>query len=527
MPQKSSPNIVLIVLDTHRLDRLNTYGYHRNTSPNIEAFARQATVFENGVSTAQWTIPSHASMFTGEYPATHQTLQAHHTLDSRFITLTQLLKMKGYKTTGFCNNPLVGVLDNGLKRGFDTFYNYSGVVPSVPRSSSHIPEPLNRIWEWYTQQLRKLSYPIQNAFAHSDLLFRLSLHPKIVPLWTTLANFKGNTVNSLRDARTFLADAYRANSTKPHFTFINLMETHFPYSPPETFIDRFAPYFKEEREARDFIRRYNAEIFRWLAPAEKPFKEIEAAILNDMYDAEVSYQDHLLGDLLEFLTQKEVADNTLTIIVGDHGEGLGEHNSIGHAFVAYQELIHVPLIIKFPDQAAVEQRPTEAVSTRRIFHTILDLANIQIFETQHRPTIDVKSLNLLRTVQGKDPEQELVFTEAYAPNTFLSMMERHVPHLIEPFHCRCNRRAVFQGQKKLVRIDGVQDELFDLAADPLELHDLSDHQPDLAAKLSGKLDAFMSQALARRPDTWQANRTLNLEEDENLLKQLRALGYIE
>jgi len=527
MINKKTPNVVLIVLDTHRYDRVSSYGYERKTTPNLDDFGRQATLFENGISPAQWTIPAHASMFTGEYPTTHQTIQAHYRLDSRFDVLATLLAANGYQTIGFCNNPLVGVLNNGLKRGFETFYNYGGAFPSVPRSSNQLPRPLNVLWEWYTQQFRKLSYPIQNAFAHSDFLFQLSLNPLFVPLWTKFANFKGNTAKSLRDAREYLAHVSKDKTAKPQFIFVNLMEPHLPYTPPDPFIDKFAPYFKEDRQVRDFMRNYNYQAFRWFLPIEDRFKEMEATVLNDMYDAEVYYQDHLLGEVLEFLVRDEAADNTLTIIVGDHGEGLGEHNFVGHSFVAYQELLHVPLLAKFPEQLAAGKRATATVSTRRIFHTVLDAANIQLFETEQRPASDVKQLSLARTVQGKDPEQEMVFGEAYAPNTFLSMMETHVPQLIETFHCKLNRRAVYQAQHKLARIDGVQDELFDLAADPGEENDLIDRQPDLAAKLSSKLDAFMVKALARRPENWRASQTLNLEEDEQLRNQLRALGYLE
>ena len=527
MSNTNAPNIVFIVLDTHRFDRISAYGYHRDTTPNLDDFGRHATVFENGISTAQWTIPSHAAMFTGEYPTTHQTLQAHHRLDSRIKTIATHLSEHGYKTIGFCNNPLVGILDNGLRQGFQTFYNYGGAVPSVPKSSSKLPKPINAIWEWYTQQLRKLSYPIQNAFAQSDFLFQLSMNPMLVPLWSKFANFKGDTARSLRDTVDFLRDVQRNHRDQPHFTFVNLMEPHLPYSPPDTFVDKYAPYFKEEREVRDFMRKYNSQAFRWLLPLEERWKKMESAVLNDMYDAEVAYQDHLLAPLLEFLTREDVAENTLTIIVGDHGEGLGEHSFMGHSFVAYQELVHVPLMIKFPAETGAGQRVTEAVSTRRLFHTALDCAGIQVHETETQPATDVQQLNLLRTVQGNDPEHELVFAEAYAPNTFLSMMETHTPQLIDSFYCRLNRRAVVQKSKKLVRIDGVQDELFDLATDPQETHDLSAENASIARKLAGKLDAFMTQAIARRPDTWQTHHSLNLEEDENLMNQLRGLGYIE
>lgn len=515
------PHIVLIVLDTHRRDRLSLYGYHHRTTPNIDAFARQATVFDKAISPAQWTIPSHASMFTGEYPTTHQTLQAHATLDGRFDTLAKLLAVNGYQTTGFCNNPLLGILSNGLKRGFNKFYNYCGVIPSVPDDSMGIPRPFNKLWEWYTQQLRKASYPIQNAFAHSDFLFQLSMHPRFVSFWSNVGNFKGHTANSIRDMHRFLQK--QRDATRPQFVFLNLMETHLPFALPDTFIDKFAPYFKEDRKAREFMRRYNTETFRWLLPLEESMAPLNFKVLSDMYDAEVNYQDHLLQPLLEYLSK---AENTLTFIVADHGEGIGEHDFVGHSFVAYQEVIHVPLIIKFPEGMAAGQRLDDTVSTRRIFHTALAAAGVQVFETNQRPAVDVKELSLARTVEGPDPEQGLVFVEAYPPNTFLSMMKKHTPDLIDLFHCRQNRWAVFQNRHKLVRVEGRQDELFDLSADPLETQNIIDRQPARAARLTTELKDFVSQAIARQPDSWQ-RRSLDLEEDENVVRQLRALGYIE
>lgn len=522
MVDRKRPHIVLIVLDTHRRDRLTTYGYHRKTTPNLGSFAQNAAIFENAISPAQWTIPAHASMFTGEYPTTHQTLQAHAMLDSRFDTVAKLLSASGYQTTGFCNNPLVGVLNNGLKRGFQTFYNYCGAVPSVPKSSNHLPKPFNRLWEWYTQQLRKASYPIQNAFAHSDFLFQASLHPRFVSLWSRLANFKGNTANSIGDVTALLKEAGR--DSKPHFVFLNLMETHLPFSPPDTFIDKFAPYFKESREARDFLRRYNVETFRWLLPIEEPLDELESAVLNDLYDVEVNYQDYLLSQLLEVLDQ---ADDTLTIIVADHGEGIGEHSFLGHSFVAYQELVHVPLIIKFPDGMGAGQHIDETVSTRRLFHTMLNAANLEVFETEYRPATDVKQLSLARTVEGQDPEEESVFVEAYPPTTFLSMMEKRTPQLIQPFHCTLNRWALYQDEYKLVKVENVQEELFHLRVDPGETKNLINQKPDVAAKLSAKFKPFIQQAIERQPDSWQAGQVVELKNNEQIMKQLQALGYIE
>ncbi|MBN1934294.1 MAG: sulfatase-like hydrolase/transferase, partial [Anaerolineae bacterium] len=200
-------NIVLIVLDTHRLDRIGCYGYNRGTTPSLDAFARETILFERAVAPAQWTIPSHASMFSGEPPTTHMTIQSSDALDPRFKTLADRLRERGYRTTAFCNNPLVGVLNNGFKRGFDMFYNYSGAIPSVPaRSARRAITPLFKLWERYTQLMRRVSYPVQNLFASSTQIFMAALNPLWVPIWTRLARWKGNTPRSIHDATRFIRE---------------------------------------------------------------------------------------------------------------------------------------------------------------------------------------------------------------------------------------------------------------------------------------------------------------------------------
>ena len=128
----SRPDILLLVLDTQRVDRLSAYDYEFDTSPNLDALAADATLFRHGVSPAQWTIPSHASMFTGQYPAVHRTQQSYSKVPQGLPTLAELLQEDGYHTAAFCNNPLVGVVDNGLRRGFFSFLNYSGLLTNRP-----------------------------------------------------------------------------------------------------------------------------------------------------------------------------------------------------------------------------------------------------------------------------------------------------------------------------------------------------------------------------------------------------------
>ena len=114
----SRPDIVFIVLDTLRADRLSCYGHPAETTPHLDAFAASGVLFERAISPAQWTIPAHGSLFTGEFPATHGTTQIYDKHSVEHPTLAEHLTRFGYRTVGFCNNPLLGIIENDLDRRF-------------------------------------------------------------------------------------------------------------------------------------------------------------------------------------------------------------------------------------------------------------------------------------------------------------------------------------------------------------------------------------------------------------------------
>jgi arylsulfatase A-like enzyme len=520
------PNIVFIVLDTHRLDRLGCYGYPRGVSPNLDAFAQTATIFDSAISPAQWTIPVHASLFSGEPASIHMTVQSGDILDARFQTLAERLRASGYRTIGFCNNPLVGVINNGLRRGFETFYNYGGAIPSVPpRAARRVFAPFNKLWASYTQLLRRIAYPIQNAFANSSQIFQAALRPFWVPLWTRVANFKGDTARSIRDVAEFVGQQMEVGDTRPYFLFFNLMQTHLPFRPPESFVRTFAPRCLEDREARGFMRTFNKHAVRWVTPMEVPLSDLESQTLSDMYDAEVAYQDHLLAELFAVLNEPEHLANTMVILVSDHGEMLGEHQLMGHAFGVYQELIHVPLIIRFSGQTE-GWRVTDPVSTTRLFHTVLEIAGVEEYQTFYSPAVDVRSQSLVREASNAGRSQRAVFSEAYAPEYALGIVESRAPNVIERSHCRSTHWAVYDGCYKLIRVEKVHDQLFALDVDPSEMFSLEPGAEDgWRRRLMAHLARFNEKVGARRPENWTRQKT-NLD-SEVVRQRLRDLGYLE
>lgn len=521
------PNVIFIVLDTHRWDRLGCYGYTRDTSPHLDAFAEGAILFENAIAPAQWTIPSHASMFTGEPPSVHLTLQANDVLPSPFTTLAERLRAIGYRTTGFCNNPLVGVLDNGLRRGFDAFYNYGGAVPLVrSRRSTPLMKPLRRFGEFFSHILRRMTSPIQKAFANSASLFRGALDPFWVRIWTRIANFKGNTSRSVRDVLHFVEDHFsRQRDGSPHFLFLNLMETHAPYSVPRRYVRRFAPLSRGNKEARRFLRGFNGRALDWFTPLERPLSHIEAEALSQMYDAEVAYQDHLLADLLALLDRQERRQDTMVVFVADHGEMLGEHQFMGHGFGVHQELIRVPLLIRLPGQGE-GNRVAAPVSAQRLFHTVLDVAGAEDVQTACGETTPIEEESLARVAEIDADDASVVFSEAYPPEFALKAMETRKPAVIERMHCRATYRAAIEGAYKLVDIEGIGGELFSLVTDPGEENALAAGVcAERTKRLGARLEAFLRDAGARRPQL-EGRGTANAD-DAALRRRLRHLGYME
>ena len=490
------PNVVLLVLDTQRADRLSCYGYPLPTSPNLDKFAAEATLFTHAIAPAQWTIPSHASMFTGLYPSRHGLLQMDGLLPAAIPTLAERLQQVGYYTAGFSNNIMVGVIENGLERGFDHLINYAGAQYKKQQNQS---EKKGRL---HSQIFKLLSWIEQSSTAK-----KIAMSPLFLPIANTLfwrsVNVKGDTSQSLADAAQLLIERPGISKDQPVFVFINLMGTHRPYDPPKWAIER---YTKNQMN----IGQFNAAIRDLGDVLERPLSPTIKETIDHIYNAEILAQDQDLGIFLEQIRTINLMDNTLFIIVADHGEHLGEKQLLGHDYGAFADTIHVPLIIWDPTGVLVPgtqyDRP---VSIRRIFHTILAFAN-----------------------KGKLPESELalaitpennsdmpVFAEAWPRQQKLSRLEKA---RVEKRGFHQEHMAVHDGSHKLIAIPQKALGLYHLARDPQEKQDLQDSLPDQVEKQYKQLLAFMEhpKAIVSLNPSWDVNAPL-------LRRHLHELGYME
>ena len=541
-------DIVLIVLDTQRADRLSCYGYPKATSPHLDAFAQDATRFTAAIAPAQWTIPSHASMFTGLYPSSHGVLQSYSVLPDTLPTLAERLQEGGYFTAGFCNNPLVGIINNGLRRGFYSFLNYSGWLTERPNQAGMHPGLLGRYRQFFKRTLASGLRWFQDAFARSEWLLALSLTPLMVPLWQTALSFKGNTARSLRDLSDLLQHRQGVTANQGVFAFVNLMGAHMPYHPPRRFIERFAPQVLEDSSAQVYLRQFNSDVYGWLAPLAGQLDESQKQIIDGMYDAEVAHQDELLGQFFEQLRLSDRWDKTLIVICSDHGEHLGEKQFMGHSLTVYNELVQVPLIIRDPRNVFPQNQVEDSiVSTRCLFHSILNAANLATAEEQ--------TLALENSLQQgtKIP----VFSEAVPPQNVVNLLKKRQPELIEKRACDRSRRAVWMGRHKLilatdpspdsshsspgshgsspspstvtptaeVALDFANAELYDVWSDPQETCNLRDILPENVEVLQDCLQSFGEQQ-SESYSHHNTDKAIGFDDPE-VQERLRDLGYLE
>ncbi len=523
----SRPDILFLVLDTQRADRLSCYGYDKPTSPNLDALAADATRFAHAMSSAQWTVPSHTSMFTGTYPSIHRTQHANSVVPPTLPTLAERLRAGGYYTAAFCNNPLVGVVNNGLRRGFLSFLNYAGWLTSRPNQAGVQQGWIGRYRQWFKRRLAAVVNFMQDSFARSDALLAFAFTPIMIPLWQTALSFKGNTAKSLDDAARLLIERdteQDKTAGRPVFAFVNLMGTHTPYQPRQRYLARFAPNVLYDRAAQRYLRRFNADPFGWMAPVSPEKAAAHRDLHDGLYDAEVANQDEYLGQFFDKLRASGRLDNMLVIIVADHGEHLGEKGQMGHSFLLYRELTHVPLIIREPagKQAHAKLKHgtvvDEVVSTRRLFHTVLDAVGLA--DENEQP------FSLLQNIA--EPNGDDVFAEAVPPSNVLAIMRQNQPQSVVDYRYDLTRRAVWHASHKLILredddVTNVGRKLYDYVADPAEQHNLNDECVAEANELRERVLAFKrSRDAVAAPEKRSSEQS-----DPQVQRRLKALGYLE
>jgi arylsulfatase A-like enzyme len=451
-PKATLPNIILIVMDTVRADHLSIYGYERDTTPNLGALAKEATLYRRAISSSDVTLSTHASLFTGMYPRRHG---AHmkppeypygRPLSGDFETLAEVLSKEGYSTLAVISNYLYLSAQFGFVQGFQ-YYDFRQPTRFLKRGPAFYLRAA--IFEIFKKLSPRVAFDKQykNAEEINAHVFRVLDKSMATP--------------------------------RPFFLFINYMDAHIPYIPPPPF-DGLYP-----GKMRSFTTEREYALIKDVMKLKRKITDEEYRHLVSQYDGGIAYLDSQIMKLMERLKSLDLYDKSLIIVTSDHGEAFGEKNLIDHGHSVYQNQIHVPLIIKYPGMVQGKV-VNELVSSVDIMPTILTMLGVKVPD-------GVQGQSLLSSAGD---QKRIVLAESYP---YALLLQRH-----SRFHRI--QRAILSGSMKLIKSTNGEVELYNLAEDPNEETNLYGKNAE-SRELEGLLDRWLRET-GEAPNPKVDKRTL-------------------
>ncbi|WP_227352928.1 sulfatase [Haladaptatus salinisoli] len=494
----SAQNVVFVVMDTVRKDHLSVYGYDRPTTPGLERFAEDATVFEQAVAPAPWTLPVHASLFTGMYPSEHGASQENPYLEGA-TTLAQTLSAAGYGTACYSSNAWITPYTH-LTDGFDDQDNFFEVMPG-----DFLSGPMAKAW--------KVMNDNEKLRAVADKL--VSLGNVAHEYLASGEGADSKTPQVIDSTIEFIDDA-----DGPYFTFINLMDAHLPYHPPKKYREQFAPGV-DSTEVCQNSKEYNC--------GARDIDEDEWEDIRGLYDAEIRHIDDQLDRLFSWLKANDEWDDTMVVVCADHGELHGEHDLYGHEFCIYDPVINVPLLVKHPDlDPGVSDQQVELVD---LYHTVLDHAGVS-GSNSTRPLDEARSLlgadyrSFAEDVPGGG---ECAFVEYYRPVVELKQLEEKAKRanitLDEDSRFYSRMRAARRPDAKYIRNERIEDEFYHLDEDPGERRNARGEGSDEEVELEAALSAFEETVGGEWNEVGDEDVLGDMSDDAK--DRLQDLGYID
>ena len=475
MHRQELPPIILLLLDSAGANRFSLYGHYRPTTPNLERMAAETAVYRHCFANAPWTIPSHVSLLTGLYPHEHGSNITFDGMPQSLVSLPEILQEQGYHTIGISNNMIISHR-TGFDRGFDKFYETNSLFQDedflLARSRYLLQKrQFNLTGEWnklkfiskYAWENKYFYYPIKKVL--NRLYFKY------------LGSIKNSTsFISKRTMWIFNKSIKRIKDIKaPFFFFINLMETHKPYSAPYPYNRMFQKVDPRQRE-----RLSHKKIDDVVFEEDPDLRRERAEFWGLCQDQEVAYIDGLIGRLREFLVQQQLWARVMLIITSDHGEALGEHGLFGHNFSVYNELMHIPLIIKYPKDYRITGDFHQLAQLHDLFATLCQVAD------SPRP-VPFSSKSLL------DDPRDFALTALLNNSQGLSFLERRFKEF-KIYPCMLPGNGLISADLwKLIRWEDGTRELYDLNRDFYESSNLiqEPEHASRAASLNAKLDELL------------------------------------
>ncbi len=431
------------MLDAVAAGHLSLNGYERATSTTLVELAERGIRFDSARAASSWTLPSHATMFTGRW--LHELSAGWLTpLDRTRPTLAEYLGDRGYATAGFVANTYYCATDSGLARGFAHYRDF--IFPEL--TALKMAVLVNRALEGYQAVV----------YFTEDWLESAGLLPYVQRLWQAVdTDRKGASVVN-RELLDWLS--HRAQPERPFFAFLNYYDAHYPYQLPPGRLHRFGV------EPSNNYQR--VLIQHWWELDKTTLSPEGVQFAADAYDDCVADLDEQLGKLVDELGRRGVLENTWLIIVSDHGESFGEHAGIYcHGKSLYETELHVPLLVMPPGGAPSRRVVDEPVSLRDLAATIVDVTGLEV-------GAPFPGGSLARYWEQTGPASSTLQAQAaspalaeVAPNDPGDRDAWGVPRPLPPLGALKDR-----GWSYIRREGDVREELFHLSRDPREQHNL-------------------------------------------------------
>lgn len=487
----SRPNVLIVILDATRQDACSCYGAQAETTPALDELAREGTRYDNAFTVAPWTFPSLASMFTGLYPS-QNGVYVERKLSSQYPTLAERLRAQGYATFAISDNPWMSA-EFGLTRGFDRMHklwqwwqtdrDINNITLSDVKSASRLKA---------VAQLITDGDPLKNA---ANVAYYRLVRPRL----------DYGAARTLRPLRHWIEQQHT-----PWFAFVHYLEAHMNYKPPRAWREKFVTdhALGEQLAKADqwrLVRRHLAGVDR--------LSEADLRTLHELYLAEVAYADHHLGKLINWLRQTQRLDNTLVMVLADHGESFGEHDMLEHQFHLYDSLLRIPLVVRYPTQFPAGRRVSEPVQSLDVFATAIEAAGL--------PAANGPSQSLR---PGHAVPRSHTYAEYGVPRKpHPRWLQRFglEPEQLEPF--QVGYTSIRNDTHKLIIGTDHSLQLYAWKTDRAETQNLSESEPATVERLLSDLEIW-----------WQANGG-GLAGDPALMSvtnsqveaRLRALGYLD
>lgn len=364
-PFKPFAGSLLMTVDSLRRDHVSAYGYrspfgkHEATTPAFEALAAGGVLFENALSSTSWTLPSHASLFTGLPDPLHRVTENGARIAPALTTLAELHEQAGHATSGSFAGPNLHPAF-GFAQGFEDWIDCSGVALD------------DELFE-NAAEAAPGSFVGTHRASHAAV----------------------TSPQTLAAAQGFLEQ--RAEDEQPFFLFAHWWDAHYDYTPPPEYVGRFVD------------PNYSGR-FRGIRLIEKGLTAgpADVAFLKSMYDAEIRYTDDHISELLADLERLGLAGSTAVCLTSDHGEEFYEHERWGHQHTLYQEVLEIPLVIRAPGVAPAGVRVPGAVQLQDLYATLATLAGLEI------PSY-VESRDLTRLWEDPDQADRPAFAHLEVP----------------------------------------------------------------------------------------------------------------